>query len=236
MNKKIIAVLFSVLVVVPAFAHAPWFDQFLEQMVSYRAMMITVLFVHIMLWVSVKLLHNKLPGYRRVLRKVVRFIKRKNVLVFPSSWILSSFVLGVYLILLSNQLFLLFSLIPFLLYILVFYALFLRKNWRKRFITGVRPMYCYMQSTIFVFVGLIIYYILSDYEWFRFMLSYTTEEYLLAGFYLYPQREVVYSVIEQLVLPLIINAFPYIIYAFACLCKYVYCKHWVNRTQKNQPS
>lgn len=209
---------------VPAFAHAGWYDQFLKQMVSYRAVMITVLFVHVTLWACVKLLHNKLPGYKRVLCKVVRFIKRKNALVILFSWILSSFVLGIYLNLLCNRLFIIFSLILFLIYILAFPSLFLRKNWRRRFIIGVRPLYCYIQSAIFISVGVMIYYILCDCEWFRSMLSYTTEEYLLADFYLFPKKEIVYSVIEQLVLPFLINALPYMIYAFACLCKYIYRK------------
>ena len=222
--KKVITVLFSVLMAVPAFAHAGWYDQFLEQMVSYRALLITVLFVHVTLWACVKLLHNKLPGYKRVLCKVVRFIKRKNALVILFSWILSSFVLGIYLNLLCNRLFIIFSLILLLIYILAFPALFLRKKWRRRFITGVRPLYCYIQSAIFISVGLILYYILWENEWFRSMLSYTTEEYMLTEFYLFPKREVVYSVIKQLVLPFLINALPYMIYAFACLCKYIYRK------------
>lgn len=222
--KKVITVLFSVLMAVPAYAHAGGYDQFLEQMVSYRALLITVLFVHVTLWACVKLLHNKLPGYKRVLCKVVRFIKRKNALVILFSWILSSFVLGIYLNLLCNRLFIIFSLILLLIYILAFPALFLRKKWRRRFITGVRPLYCYIQSAIFISVGLILYYILWENEWFRSMLSYTTEEYMLTEFYLFPKREVVYSVIKQLVLPFLINALPYMIYAFACLCKYIYRK------------
>ena len=222
--KRWISVLFSVLMAVPAFAHAGGYDQFLEQMVSYRALLITVLFVHVTLWACVKLLHNKLPGYKRVLCKVVRFIKRKNVLVILFSWILSSFVLGIYLNLLCNRLFIIFSLILLLIYILAFPALFLRKKWIRRFITGVRPLYCYIQSAIFISVGLILYYILWENEWFRSMLSYTTEEYMLTEFYLFPKREVVYSVIKQLVLPFLINALPYMIYAFACLCKYIYRK------------
>ena len=222
--KKVITVLFSVLMAVPAFAHAGGYDQFLEQMVSYRALLITVLFVHVTLWACVKLLHNKLPGYKRVLCKVVRFIKRKKALVILFSWILSSFVLGIYLNLLCNRLFIIFSLILLLIYILAFPALFLRKKWRRRFITGVRPLYCYIQSAIFISVGLILYYILWENEWFRSMLSYTTEEYMLTEFYLFPKREVVYSVIKQLVLPFLINALPYMIYAFACLCKYIYRK------------
>ena len=196
--KRWISVLFSVLMAVPAFAHAGGYDQFLEQMVSYRALLITVLFVHVTLWACVKLLHNKLPGYKRVLCKVVRFIKRKNALVILFSWILSSFVLGIYLNLLCNRLFIIFSLILLLIYILAFPALFLRKKWRRRFITGVRPLYCYIQSAIFI--------------------------YMLTEFYLFPKREVVYSVIKQLVLPFLINALPYMIYAFACLCKYIYRK------------
>ena len=222
--KRWISVLFSVLMAVPAFAHAGGYDQFLEQMVSYRALLITVLFVHVTLWACVKLLHNKLPGYKRVLCKVVRFIKRKNALVILFSWILSSFVLGIYLNLLCNRLFIIFSLILLLIYILAFPALFLRKKWRRRFITGVRPLYCYIQSAIFISVGLILYYILWENEWFRSMLSYTTEEYMLTEFYLFPKRDVVYSVIKQLVLPFLINPLPYMIYAFACLCKYIYRK------------
>ena len=56
------------------------------------------------------------------------------------------------------------------------------------------------------------------------MLSYTTEEYMLTEFYLFPKREVVYSVIKQLVLPLLINAIPYVIYSIVSLSKCAYRK------------
>lgn len=48
------------------------------------------------------------------------------------------------------QLFFIFSLIPLLIYILAFPMLFLRGNWRKRFITGICPMYYYIQSYLFM--------------------------------------------------------------------------------------
>lgn len=63
---------------VPLFAHAGILDRFLKQMVSYQAILVTILTVHILLCIGVKLLNNKLSRYKRGLLKAVEHIRQKE--------------------------------------------------------------------------------------------------------------------------------------------------------------
>lgn len=77
--KRILSVLSFTMLTVPLFAHAGMFDRFLEQMVSYRAILVTILTVHILLCIGVKLLKNKLSRYKRALLKAVKHIRKKDI-------------------------------------------------------------------------------------------------------------------------------------------------------------
>lgn len=126
----------------PLFAHAGWYDRFLEQMVSYHSILITLLTTHILLCVCVKLLRNKLLRYKRVLLKTVKHIRQKKIYTFIYSWILCSFVYGVYVCLLAGQVFLWGGFV-ILIFLLIFSVSFLCKKWREKLIFGKRAIYCY---------------------------------------------------------------------------------------------
>lgn len=216
--KKIITFLYSIFMAIPVFAHSGITDRYLETMVSYRALLIIILVLHIILGICFKLRNNRLLKYNRIIRKAVRYIYRKNMLNILFSWILSSIVYGTYIGLLCSQMSILgIMLIP--IFYLCFFELFLQRNLRKKFITGSRPIYYYIQSSVVIFFGMILYYKLCSYKWFRAIFSYTDEEYQLANFYLFPESEAIYSFIDQLVVFSSVLAFPYIIYMLTCFYK-----------------
>ena len=104
--KRILSVISFTMLTVPLFAHAGMFDRFLEQMVSYRAILVTILATHILLCIGIRLLNNKHSRFKRVLLKAVRHIRKKKTYTIIYSWILCSFVYGVYVCLLASQIFL----------------------------------------------------------------------------------------------------------------------------------
>lgn len=123
---------------VPIFAHAGIFDRFLKQMVSYQAILVTILTVHILLCIGVKLLNNKLSRLKRGLLKVVEQIRQKRIYTITCSWILCSFVYGVYVCLLAGQIFFWGGLVIEI-FLPTFAIFFLRKNGeRDIFLVGVQ--------------------------------------------------------------------------------------------------
>lgn len=145
---------------VPLFAHAGIFDRFLKQMVSYQAILVTILTVHILLFIGIKLLNNKLSRYKRELLKAVEHIRQKRIYTITCSWILCSFVYGVYVSLLVGQIFFWGGLVIEI-FLPTFAIFFLRKKWRERHLFGRRAIYCYLQSSIFMSIGISYYVIVN---------------------------------------------------------------------------
>ena len=197
---------------VPLFAHAGIFDRFLKQMVSYQAILVTILTVHILLCIGVKLLNNKLSRYKRGLLKAVEHIRQKRIYTITCSWILCSFVYGVYVCLLAGQIFFC-GVLVILIFLPTFAIFFLRKKWRERHLFGRRAIYCYLQSSI-----------LCNCEWFRSFLSYTDLEYQVADFYLYPEAEYIIQLADDTFAFAIILIIPYLVYSFFYICKTSYSK------------
>lgn len=137
--KRFLSVLSFTMLTVPLFAHAGIFDRFLKQMVSYQAILVTILTVHILLCIGFKLLNNKLSRYKRGLLKAVEHIRQKRIYTITCSWILCSFVYGVYVSLLAGQIFFWGGLVIEI-FLPTFAIFFLRKKWRERdiFLVGVQ--------------------------------------------------------------------------------------------------
>lgn len=105
-----------------------------------------------------------------------------------------------------------------------FAIFFLRKKWRERHLFGRRAIYCYLQSSIFMAIGISVYLILCNCEWFRSCLSYTDLEYQVADFYLYPEAEYIIQLADDTFAFAIILIIPYLVYSFFNICKTSYSK------------
>ena len=221
--KRLLSVISFTMLTVPLFAHAGIFDRFLKQMVSYQAILVTILTVHILLCIGFKLLNNKLSRYKRGLLKAVEQIRQKRIYTITCSWILCSFVYGVYVCLLAGQIFFWGGLVIEI-FLPTFAIFFLRKKWRERHLFGRRAIYCYLQSSIFMSIGISVYLILCNCEWFRSCLSYTDLEYQVADFYLYPEAEYIIQLADDTFAFAIILIIPYLVYSFFNICKTSYSK------------
>ena len=73
-------------------------------------------------------------------------------------------------------------------------------------------------------IGISVYLILCDCEWFRSCLSYTDLEYQVADFYLYPEAEYIIQLADDTFAFAIILILPYLVYSFFNICKTSYSK------------
>lgn len=228
--KRLLLFILLISSVQVAFAHAGIFDRYLEHFVSSRAILVTLLVTHIVLLLLVKILGKKLKHYKLGLRKVTRFISQRQITTFIASWLLCSFVFGTYLSLLSDQIFLFGGFIG-LIFLLVFSILLWINKTNKRFILGFRPLYYYLQSSIFILVGLILYYVFCQYDWYRECFVLVDEVCDNLSRNLYPKRYgliVLANSVKEYVIFFLVS---YTILGICYLCKYASNR---KRTRLNQ--
>ena len=216
MKKIILLFILSILFTLPSYAHAGMYDRFLDIMVSFRAMFFVVLFTHISCILCVK--YFKAAFFSKLQIRIIRlinYIQRNKITMYFSSWLFSSFVYGIYLILISGQIFFWGFGIPFILFFILIIIWTIRKKWREKYLFGTKALFCYIQSSVFILVGIILYSVLSQLDLFKRLFSYTDEEYQLANFYLYPEWDSIYLLASNLIecyLFFIIPYLPLIIY------------------------
>ena len=216
MKKIILLFILSILFTLPSYAHAGMYDRFLDIMVSFRAMFFVVLFTHISCILCVK--YFKAAFFSKLQIRIIRlinYIQRNKITMYFSSWLFSSFVYGIYLILISGQIFFWGFGIPFILFFILIIIWTIRKKWREKYLFGTKALFCYIQSSVFILVGIILYSVLSQLDLFKRLFSYTDEEYQLANFYLYPEWDSIFLLASNLIecyLFFIIPYLPLIIY------------------------
>ena len=101
----------------------------------------------------------------------------------------------------------------------------------KRFILGFRPLYYYLQSSIFILVGLILYYVFCQYDWYRECFVLVDEVCDNLSRNLYPKRYgliVLANSVKEYVLCFLVS---YTILGICYLCKYASNR---KRTRHNQ--
>ena len=105
--KRIVLLFILSLFMHALFAHAGMYDRFLDIMVSYRAMFAVVLFTHFSCFVCVKYIKPTFViNLQARIITLIKYIRRSEIVKYISSWIFCSFVYGVYLVLISGQIWL----------------------------------------------------------------------------------------------------------------------------------
>lgn len=223
MKKITLLFIFSILFVLPVFAHAGMYDRFLDIMVSFRAMFFVVLFTHLICILCVK--YFKAAFFSKLRLRVMRlinYIQRNRITTYLSSWLFSSFVYGIYLILISGQIFFWGLGIPFILFFILIIVWSIRKKWREKYLFGTKALFCYIQSSVFILGGIIVYLVLTQFDLFKRLFSYTDEEYQLANFYLYPEWDSIYLLASNLIECYLLFIIPYLPLTLYLIMKFIY--------------
>lgn len=202
-----------------AFAHAGIFDRYLEHFVSSRAILVTLLVTHIVLLLCVKLFRKWLHGYKRVLLRITKWIKQQQITTMVSSWLLCSIVYGTYVCLLSDHIYL-FGGVLGLIFAMIFPILVCIKKTQRKFILGFRPLYYYLQSSLFILIGLALYDVLCLCDWYRDCFVLVDEVCDSLSVNLYPQRKGIITLAQSMLEIAICLLVPYMVLGISRLCKY----------------
>ena len=176
--KKII-VAFAILFAIPlaGYAHAGFFDRYLEMMDVLYAVLKTIFVSQILVFLFIRF--SKFKITKRIRMRLLLLSKRlcRNwwINIF-AGWALSSFVLTAYLHVFFMSLFIL-AIIPLFIFGVLYLVIVFRENLRRKLLCGLKPIYFYLVASIgqlIVFTALFIAnmimlygpnYKITDYLW-----------------------------------------------------------------------
>ena len=147
--KKIIVVL-TVLFAIPlaGYAHAGFFDRYLEMMDVLYAVLKTIFVSQVLVFLFVRFSRFKIT--KRIRIRLLLLSKRlcKNWWInILAAWALSSFVLTSYWYVFIEGLFIL-AIFPLFIFWLLYMIVVFREKQRRRWLSGLKPIYFYLVASI----------------------------------------------------------------------------------------
>lgn len=188
--KKIVIVLLAVLIPVTCYAHAGFFDRYLDMMNVLYADLKAIFVSQLVVFLLIRF--NWLKISKKIRMRILLFAKRLckywyiNLL---AAWALSLFVLTSYVYVFSMSLFL-FAIVPLALFVFLYMVVLFRKKMRERWLSGLKALYFYLIASIgqlLVFIVLLLanvimlygpYNTFNDFWWVNY--SYRVPLYILA--------------------------------------------------------
>lgn len=165
MRKKIIGLL-GVFIPLACYAHAGFYDRYLDMMDVLYAVLKTIFVLQLVLFLLIRF--NWLKTTKKLRIKLLLCAKRlcNNWLInLLAAWALSSFVLASYIYVFSMSFFW-FAIVPFALFALLYIVVVFREKMRIRWLSGLKAIYLYLIATmgqIIVFIVYILFYLIMWY-------------------------------------------------------------------------
>lgn len=182
MNKKSICLLTTLLSITAlCYAHAGFFERYLEMMDGLHAVLETIFVSQILVFLFIRF--SKFKITKRIRMRLLLMSKRlcKNWWInIIAAWLLSSFVLTSYWYVFSEGLFIL-AIMPLLLFWMLYSVVVFRKKLRVRWLSGLKAIYFYLIASIGQIIGLLIYFLPIIISWYIPECHYRPNKYLLCG-------------------------------------------------------
>ena len=210
--KKIIVVL-TVLFTIPlaGYAHAGFFDRYLELMDVLNAVLktifVTQLFVYLLIVVKWGNLSKRI---RMKLLFLAKGLCKNQWINLFAAWLLSSFVLTPYVDVFCVSLWIL-GIIPLFLFGVIYWIIVFKKKQRKRWLSGLKAIYFYIITSIGQIMGFSIYYIAYILKWYVPSNEYCGIMWDFLGYKSYIGNEGGYILLEGMLELAICMAVPYLV-------------------------
>ena len=181
MKKIIGSMTFLIAITLACYAHAGFFDRYLELVDVLYAVLKTIFVSQVVVFLLIKFCRFKIAKRirMRLLLLSKRLCKNQWVNLF-AAWALSSFVLTSYWYVFSQGLFIL-AIMPFLLFWMLYSVVVFRKKLRVRWLSGLKAIYFYLIASIGQIIGLLIYFLPIIISWYIPECHYRPNKYLLCG-------------------------------------------------------
>ena len=198
-----------------AFAHAALFDNYLQMMVNFVALLCVITIAHLSLFLITKVCKNTsvILKYKAWLNGIVEKISCNKLTTLISAWILSSMTIGIYLSLIAGLIFLLGGILIQLVWIL--YTIWvLEEEKRYKYFMGPKALCAYLNCFIMQIVGMITYMIICNFDFFKQKFHVIDSESELLGMEgFYPSYTAPFEMLFLLVVIAFLFATPYILLA-----------------------
>lgn len=207
----IVAVLLGVPLM--CYAHAGMFDRYLERMVSLNAVLLTIFVSQVVCFLLIT--NKRIRASRHIRMRLLLLAKALRSgwrIKLLATWGLSSFVLSPYIAVACDWLWIL-GILLFLMFWAVYTGIVMMGRTRKRWLSGIRPLYIYLIASIGQVVGFIVYCTVYEKEWFRSITYYTDKEYELTDTKLFPTFDGIYEMAYNIVIIAVFFAVPYVLLA-----------------------
>ena len=170
-----------------AYAHSGMYDRFLSRMVSVDAVVFSIFVMQVICYLLLRYCNITLiVNLRRKLLYLIKALCHNRWTNLLSGWILSSFVILPYWIVVAKWLFFL-GLMLYVVFWLYYCFMVLSRERRERLMTGYKALYFYVITAISQLIGIVTYSVSYSTNWFRSIPYYYDEEYSMLGWVLYPK-------------------------------------------------
>ena len=199
-----------------AYGHAGPYDRWLNMIVNIDAIVLTILVSQIVCFLFIR--RNRFKHYRMKILLVAKRLQREWWVSPIAVWFLSSFVLAPYMIIIGEWLLLLGALI-LLVFWIYYFAVVISKDKYKKWLSGIKALYFYLIASVGEIVGLMLYCIFCETEWFKYLARFEDEEFGMIT-YIYPDIYGIFYMLEDMAFSMAVLAIPYLlIYGWKILIK-----------------
>ena len=224
MKNKVIGFL-TVFIAVPlaCYAHAGFYDRFLEMMDVLYDVLKTIFVSQIMIFLLIRFSWFKIT--RRIRMKLLLLSKRlsKNWWInMIAAWGLSSFVLTSYWYVFCEGLFIL-GIIPLFIFWILYMIIVFKKKLRVRLLSGLKAINFYQIASIGQIFGLGVYYFAYLFKWYSPYPYYEYTGFLwdFLGYKIYIWEDGGYILLKGMLELSICMAIPYFVLVFMKALKYL---------------
>lgn len=190
-----------------SYGHAGSYDRLLNTIVDIDAIVLTILVTQIVCFLLIR--RDWFKHYRMKILLVAKSMQKKWWVTPIAEWFLSSFVLSPYMTIVGEWLLLLGALVLLVFWILYF-TVVISKDKYKRWISGVKAFYFYLIASVGEIVGLVIYCIFCETEWFKYLARFEDEEFGMIT-YIYPNIYGIFYMLEDMAFSVAVLAIPYLL-------------------------
>ncbi len=211
MNWKIIISIVLLIFPLTCLAYAGMYDRFLDTVDWVDSLFRIILIFQILIFLLVTTKWIKFTKHirRKILLVSGRFTKNRWINLI-AAWILSSFVLSIYISVFCIRLFI--AALPFYtLFWIIYIVAVLWKGMRKRCLSGIRAIYYYIVLSIGQILGFTVYYLGLIIEWYSPWPDSSVLFNKILGFNYNPWFDAGYYLISGMFYMALLFAIPYLL-------------------------
>ena len=189
------------------YGHSGSYDRWLNMIVNIDAIVLTIMVTQVACFLLIR--RDRLKHYRMKILLVAKSFQRKWWVTPIAAWFLSSFVLSPYMTIVGEWL-LPLGVLVLLVFWIFYFAVVIGEDKYKRWLSGIKALYCYLIASVGEIVGLVLYCFLCETELFQYLTRFEDEEFGMV-LYIYPDVYGIFYMLLDMAFSMAVLAMPYLL-------------------------